>query len=134
MANALSMGQKDLIVIPMTEDSPEVKMDSKNWTIKIFGPSFPEDPVEFYGQILKWLDINQTRFDKIVIEFDYSILSSASNKMVFELFLKFEELINKGKEIVVKWYYDSNDEDMFDEGKSFKNSMKVPVELIEKQD
>jgi hypothetical protein len=128
------MADKDVIVIPMTEDSPEVRLDQKNWTIRIFGPSFPEDPVEFYSQILKWIDINQNRFDKIVVEFDYSILSSASNKMVFELFIKFEELIQKGKEVIVKWYYDKYDEDMYDEGRSFKNSMKVPVELIEKND
>ncbi len=128
------MAERDVLIIPMTDDSPEVRLDSKNWKITISGPSFPEDPVEFYSQILKWINNNQNKFDKIIVEFDYSILSSSSNKMVFELFIKFEELISKGKEVVVKWYYDKFDDDMLDEGRGFKNSMKVPIELIEKDE
>lgn len=128
------MADKDILVIPMTEDSPEVRFDLKKNTIRIFGPSFPENPIEFYGQILKWIELNENTLKNLTIEFDYSILSSASNKMVFELFIKFEQLINKGIDVKVKWYYSSYDEDMYDEGKNFKNSMKVPVELIEKDD
>ncbi len=128
------MADKDTLVIPMTEDSPEVRFDLKKGLIRIFGPSFPENPIEFYGQILKWIELNESMLKKLTIEFDYSILSSASNKMVFELFIKFEQLLNKGIDVQVKWYYSSYDEDMFDEGKNFKNSMKVPVELIEKDD
>ena len=128
------MADKDILVIPMTDDSPEVRLDLKNNTIRIFGPSFPENPIEFYGQILKWIELNENALKNLTIEFDYSILSSASNKMVFELFIKFEQLINKGIDVKVKWYYSSYDEDMYDEGKNFKNSMKVPVELIEKDD
>jgi len=128
------MSKKDVLIIPMTDDSPEVRLDSNDWTIKIYGPSYPEDPVEFYSQIIKWIDINFNNFDKLTVEFDFTILSSASNKMVYEIFLKLEELLNKGKKVNVKWYYSSFDEDMLDEGKSFKNSMNVPVEIIEKKD
>ncbi len=126
------MADKDILVIPMTDDSPEVRLDRNKSVIKIFGPSFPENPIEFYNQILKWIELNENSMKDLTVEFDYSILSSASNKMVFELFIKFEQLINKGINVKVKWYYSSYDEDMYDEGKNFKNAMKVPVELIEK--
>ncbi len=124
---------KDIVVIPMTDDSPEITFDKKNWVIKISGPSFPEDSVEFYRQILDWIDNHENLFTQLTIEFDYSILSSASNKMVFEIFIKLEKLIEKGKRVLVRWYYYDYDEDMRDEGKSFKASMNVPVELIQKQ-
>ncbi len=126
------MVDKDILVIPMTDDSPEVRLDRNKSVIKIFGPSFPENPIEFYNQILKWIELNENSMKDLTVEFDYSILSSTSNKMVFELFIKFEQLINKGINVKVKWYYSSYDEDMYDEGKNFKNAMKVPVELIEK--
>ncbi len=128
------MAEKEFLIIPMTDDSPEVRFDLKKGLIRIFGPSFPENPIEFYGQILKWLELNENSLKKLTIEFDYSILSSASNKMVFELFIKFENLINKGIDVRVKWYYSEYDEDMYDEGKNFKFSMKVPLELIKKEE
>ncbi len=126
------MAEKEFFTIPMTDDSPQVIFDDENWTITISGPSFPEDPVEFYSQVIKWIENNEPHFSKITIIFDYTILSSASNKMVFEIFLKLEELISKGKEVEVHWYYEKYDEDMMDEGNSFLTSMKVPVKLIEK--
>ena len=128
------MVEKDFVVIPMTEDSPEIRFDLKNENIKILGPSFPENPIDFYGQILKWIESNESYFKNLTIEFDYSILSSASNKMVFELFIKLEQLLKKGINVKVKWFYSSYDEDMYEEGKSFKYSMKIPVELIEKEE
>jgi len=128
------MVEKDFVVIPMTEDSPEIRFDLKNENIKILGPSFPENPIDFYGQILRWIESNENYFKNLTIEFDYYILSSASNKMVFELFIKLEELLNKGINVKVKWFYSSYDEDMYEEGKSFKYSMKIPVELIEKEE
>ena len=126
------MAEKGFYTIPMTDDSPEVTFDDENWIIKISGPSFPEDPVVFYNQIIHWIDSNERRFSKITLIFDYTILSSSSNKMVFEIFLKLEELIAKGKEVEVQWYYEKYDEDMMDEGRGFLTSMKVPVKLIEK--
>lgn len=128
------MAKKEFFVIPMTEDSPEIRFDLKNENIKILGPSFPENPIDFYGQILKWIESNENYFKNLTIEFDYSILSSASNKMVFELFIKLEQLLKKGINVKVKWFYSSYDEDMYEEGKSFKYSMKIPVELIEKEE
>ena len=129
----MSKVNKKFIIEP-TEDSPHVILDVKKNLIKITGSSFPEDAVDFYAPIIRWLVDNEENFsDKILCEFEYTILSSASNKMVFEILLKFEEFIKNGNKILVKWYYSSFDEDMFDEGKGFKDSMKVPFELIEKE-
>jgi len=114
------------------EDSPGILMDLDKKQIIIEGPSFPEDAVEVYRPILKWLGDNETAIDSLECLFDYTILSSASNKMVFEILVRLEDLFLKKKNIVVKWYYSSFDEDMLDEGKGFKENLKVPFEIIEK--
>lgn len=114
------------------EDSPGVLMDLDKKQIIIEGPSFPEDAVEIYKPVLKWLSENEESLDKVNCIFDYTILSSASNKMVFEILVKLENMKQSGKDVSVKWFYSSYDEDMLDEGKGFKDNLDIPFEIIEK--
>ena len=123
-----------VIKIEPTEDSPEITLDLVNCKLIFKGSSFPEDAVDFYSPVIKWIIENESNFAKDVIcKFDFTILSSASNKMVFEVLLKLEALHKSGKNVLINWYYSSFDEDMFDEGKGFKDSMILPFEIIEKQ-
>lgn len=119
-------------IIEETEDSPAILMDLDSKKLIFEGPSFPEDAVELYKPVINWIGDNSNLLDKLECIFDYSILSSASNKMVFEVLIKLEDMIKSGKNVSVKWYYASYDEDMHDEGKGFKDNLKVPFELIEK--
>jgi len=118
--------------IEETEDSPGILLDLDKQQIIVEGPSFPEDAVEIYKPVVKWLSDNSKLFSKLEIIFDYTILSSASNKMVFEILVRLEEMNARGTDILVKWFYSSYDEDMLDEGSGFKDNLKVPFEIIEK--
>lgn len=120
-------------IIEETDDSPAVLMDLDTNKLIFEGPSFPEDAVDIYKPVINWLTDNFDKIDKLNCIFDYSILSSASNKMVFEVLIKLEKMVKEGKEISVKWFYESYDEDMHDEGKGFKDNLKIPFELIEKE-
>lgn len=122
-----------IVTIEPSEDTPTIIMDPGKPEIVIKGSSFPEDAIQFYTPVIEWINENEKLFTKtLVCEFSYSILSSASNKMVFEILLKLEKLKEKGKEIHVKWMYSGYDEDMYDEGRGFKESMNLKFDLIEK--
>jgi len=122
-----------VVTIEQSEDSPNVILNPNKPEIILKGSSFPEDAVEFYSPVINWLNENENNFNNtLVCEFNYSILSSASNKMVFEILLKLEKLKEKGKDIYVKWFYSGYDEDMYDEGRGFKDSMNLRFDLIEK--
>jgi len=130
MKNDLNTG---IITIEPSEDTPTIILDINKPEIILKGSSFPEDAVEFYAPVIKWLNDNEADFvNTLTCEFNYSILSSASNKMVFEILLKLEKLKEKGKDVYVKWMYSGYDEDMYDEGRGFKDSMNLKFDLIEK--
>jgi len=122
-----------VITIEPSEDTPTIILDPNKPEIILRGSSFPEDAIQFYAPVINWLNDNEEIFNKtIVCEFNYSILSSASNKMVFEILLKLEKLKEKGKDVHVKWMYAGYDEDMYDEGRGSKESMNLKFDLIEK--
>jgi len=121
-----------IIKIDETEDSPEIILDGENYLLKISGPSFPEDAFGMFQPIMRWVDSIKEKAVKLTCEFDFSILSSASNKLLFEVLLKLEDMYQNGKDVAIFWYHDDFDEDMQEEGESFAQSIHVPFKFIAK--
>ena len=42
--------------IEATKYTPEIKLDVENFTISIWGKSYPENTFEFYKPLLGWID------------------------------------------------------------------------------
>lgn len=124
------MSDSNRIIIEETEDSPEIILDMENGLLKISGPSFPEDAYETFQPILRWIDAVSDSLMKLTCEFEFSILSSASNKLLFEILLKLEDMYQNNKDVVIFWYHDDFDEDMQEEGESFAQAVHVPFKFI----
>ncbi len=120
----------NIVIIKETEDSPKIILDKENFIIKLIGPSFPEDAYETYQPVMRWLTEMKDEIVKLTCEFEFTILSSASNKLLFEILLKLEDLYQDGKDIAIFWYHDDFDEDMQEEGESFAQSVHVPFKFI----
>lgn len=120
------------MVIEVTEDTPEIIFKEDDSLLSVKGPSFPENAIEFYSPVIERTENIKINSQPIVCEFDFSILSSASNKMIYEILMALERKFKQGKPISIKWYYESFDEDMYDEGLGIQESLAIPFEIIEK--
>ncbi len=121
------------LTIEASDDTPAIIIDGDKRFVRFEGPSFPENAVEFYTPIIeKLLTLIPTWKGEIKIEFEFSILSSASNKVVYELLVRLEKLHAEGSDIHIDWIYETYDEDMFDEGSGYKDCLSIPIELIER--
>jgi len=119
-------------IIHATEDTPEIVFDSDNDIYKISKISVPEDAYEFYLPVIQWVKrFSETPVGaRVVVEFDLEYVNSASAKQLIQLLLALEDL-NKVTSVLVKWYYESIDEDMQLLGKRFKNLADLEFEFIE---
>ncbi len=122
----------DITIIEETEDSPKIILDKEKYLLKLSGPSFPEDAYETYQPVMRWLSSIADEIVQLTCEFEFTILSSASNKLLFEILLKLEEMYQNGKDVAIFWYHDDFDEDMQEEGESFSQSIHVPFKFIAK--
>ena len=118
------------IIIEETEDSPEIILDIEEQLLKISGPSFPEDAYETFQPALRWIDAVSETLMKLTCEFEFTILSSASNKLLFEILLKLEDMYQNGKDVIIFWLHDDFDEDMQEEGESFAQAVHIPFKFI----
>jgi hypothetical protein len=121
----------DSIKISATENSPNVILDAENGIFEISGKSLPEDVNAFYDPVLEWLDkYEKTPLPKTVFVFKLDYLNTASSKSLFAIFLKLEKMHSEGKQVLIKWYYADDDEDMKDVGEEYADIIKVPFEHI----
>jgi len=114
-----------------THQIPNITLDKKNNKFEFSGPSLPEDAIEFYAPIHKWINSyidNPNEATEVVFKIDY--YNTASSKMIFEILKKFDHLHGQGSKVTIQWYYSEDDEDMEEAGEDFSSIVSVPFELI----
>jgi len=121
----------EAIKIKGTEDTPNVVLDAAENVMEISGRSLPEDVSSFYGPILNWLvDYIKSPNPKTVFNFKLVYFNTASSKLILDILMKLEDLHKKGNEVLVKWYFPEDDEDMQEAGNEYADIVEIPFEQI----
>lgn len=117
--------------IKATNDTPRVIFDPENEIFEISGRSLPEDVVSFYQPVLDWLDEYSVHPDKETeFVFRYIYFNTATSKLVQDIIFKLESIYLSGESVKILWYFERDDEDMYDMGVEFKENVNIPFEII----
>lgn len=121
----------EVIKIMGTDDTPNVILDAENDIFEISGRSLPEDVTAFYEPILNWLDeYSESANEKTVFSFKLVYFNTASSKLILDILMKLEEMYEDGKDVLVKWHYPEDDEDMEEAGEEYADIVDVPFEQV----
>jgi len=121
----------DAIKIMGTDDTPTVTLDAAKEQFEISGRSLPEDVTAFYAPLLSWLDeYAGSPNAKTVFVFKLVYFNTASSKLLLDMLMKLEEIQSSGHEVLVKWCYPEDDEDMKDAGEEYADIVDVPFEQL----
>jgi len=117
--------------IEQTDDSPQVILDPENNLFEISGKSLPEDVIDFYEPLLDWLNLYRKEPNpKTAFNIKLIYFNTASSKLIMDILLIFEELIEEGRDIVIRWHSHTSDEDMQEAGKEYEEMIDVPFEHL----
>lgn len=121
----------ETIKIKGTDDTPHVILDADNGIFEISGRSLPEDVAAFYEPILDWLDrYAETPNEKTVFDFKLEYFNTASSKLLLDILLKLEDMVEDGKDVLVKWHFPDDDEDMEEAGEEYADIVDIPFEQV----
>lgn len=121
----------ETIKIMGTDDTPTVILDAENDIFEISGRSLPEDVTAFYDPILNWLDEYAANANpKTIFTFKLVYFNTASSKLLLDILMKFEEMRENGLDVLIKWYYPEDDEDMQEAGEEYADIVDVPFEQV----
>ena len=127
------------LVIEPTFNSPSVILDPEASQFDFSGESRPENVRKFYLPILEWLDSyakeqsdksSSARASSLQVQFNFEYFNSTSAKYILDIFKALNVLNDLGMEILVKWLYEEDDEDMLEVGEEMSRMSKLDFEYV----
>ncbi len=120
------------IYLKKTFNSPEVEFVAATGEFNIEGRSIPEDPGEFFDKLINWMnDYFLNPREETVMNIKLEYINSGSSKYMLELLRILKVNHEKGRKILVKWYYEEGDESIEELGQHYEQTMQIPFEIIE---
>ncbi len=121
----------EVIKLKGTDDTPAIILDKENGIFEISGRSLPEDVTTFFEPVLNWLDDYQEEAnDQTVFAFKLVYFNTASSKLILDILMKLEEMHENGKEVLIKWFFPDDDEDMEEAGEEYADIVDIPFEQV----
>jgi hypothetical protein len=116
-------------IISEGKNTPTVKFTAQSCTLAISGKSYPENARKFYDDIYKQLDLTGVKEFTVVMDFDY--VSSSSVICVLEVLKKLKTNFSSTT-FVVRFFYESGDDDMLAVGENYEKITGLKFEYLVK--
>lgn len=118
--------------IESSQNSPDVLIDGKDGIMEISGNSTFQRPHDFYRQVARWVNAFYKDAESIqTVNVKFSQLDEASARWMMFLLKEVEKIsLDRKYSPVVNWYYSGSDEKIRVTGENYKNSVKLPFNLI----
>ena len=118
------------MIIAATDETPGVILEASKNEFEFSGRSLPEDVTSFYNPILDWFDRYSLEPNpKTDVTFKLDYFNTASSKLVLDILMKLEEVMEDGHTVNVNWFYREDDEDMQEAGEEYSDIVEIPFNL-----
>jgi len=125
----------ETIIREETLKTPYVKFDGEKGLVEIKGRSIPENSIEFYKPLIDWLDkFADQPAGRTSVNVKLEYFNTSSSKCILDIFRKLELMHKKGDEVEINWYYEEDDEDMFEAGEDYQSIINIPFKMIEMEE
>lgn len=117
----------ETLCIEGTKSTPEILFDHSTGVLSMSGESYPENSFEFFRPILSWISrFTVVHNGPITLKVHLSYLNTGSTKCMMDIFDLLEESFLKGKEVMVHWYCDQENERALETAEEFEEEVTLP--------
>lgn len=121
----------EALFVEGTNKTPTIICDDEKGLIEIKGRSSPENSTMFFKSLMDWIEQYVTQpAEKSIINVRLEHFNTSSSKCFLDMFKKLEAITNSSNEIVINWYYETDDEDMLEAGETYESMTKIPFNMI----
>ena len=123
------------LVIQATDYTPDVSFNLKENKFEIQGVSRPENVLGFYKEIFDWISSHEAEIVEndapMILEFKLTYFNTTSAKYLSQLLLKFNKIMEQGKQLVVNWYYQEGDDKTLEDGEDLAFSCDMDINFLQ---
>ena len=124
----------EIIHILPTTNTPEF-IFNPDGSIIIRGRGFYNDKSEISDKIINWIEAylkKPAEVTKVTLAFEY--LNSFSTTILVSILRNLKRVVLHSKRLEVQWYYEEDDEDIFERGQFISETFEIPIEFITTDD
>ena len=113
-----------------TDKTPEFMFNAEG-TLSIKGRAMALNRTAPSDKLLDCIDRylkNPARTTTVTIALEY--LNSFGTQIIVAIIRKLSGVVQQGKILVVKWYYDAEDDDILERGHHISETFDIPIEFI----
>jgi hypothetical protein len=117
-----------------TNKTPEILLNPKG-IIKIKGRLIDESRTKIPEQIGDWLEaylLNPADLTEVTVALEF--LNSFNTIILTSILKKISLVIQQGKRLVIHWYYEEDDTDIFERGEYISSTINYPIEFSVTED
>ncbi len=114
-----------------TRNTPLIDLNLSEGKIKLSGRSSPENSVNFYAPLLNALRSDEVAATSLAVDVSLEYFNTSSSKCLFDIFKQLKRMERIGKELVINWYYEASDDDMFEAGEDYSDILDLEFNFIE---
>ena len=111
--------------------TPSVNFNAKTGICELSGESFLEDTVEFYDNLIEWLETYTEEIKKpiaFIIKLTY--FNTSTSRCLLDLLNVIKDYEEADGDVVVNWHYDENDTDMEEDIEDYIIDTGLKINLI----
>lgn len=110
--------------------TPTIDFNPEAGVLELKGRSIPENSIEFFQPLNDWVDnYGKTPCDNTVVHVRLEYFNTSSSKCILDFFKKLEKV--GSTEVIVNWYFETDDEDMEEAGEDYDAIVGLPFKIIE---
>lgn len=131
----LSESTMEKIFIEPSRVTPLINFDPDEGILEMRGRSSPENAIQFYQKIIQNLDLYAVSDQgDFTANFAFEYFNTSSSKCLFDVFKRLVRIKDSGKDLVVNWFYEEDDEDMMEAGEDYSDLLDLEFNFIEIED
>jgi len=108
---------------------PGIYYDPDNTLLTMEGRSIPENPELIYMPLKEWIEKYFVDSDTLNIKIVLEYINSGSSKHLLDILRILRNYYRQGKNLMITWLYEEDDESIFELGEHFRDTSGLPMEI-----
>jgi len=114
----------------MLNEFPSISIEYPK--IRIWGNAVPEDASICWYPFIKNMESIAMDWDELTIDFEFNYYNTGTIHYLSRIFKILEAMATRA-DVIVNWYFLSNDSDMQEIGIDFQETMKLNIRIFERK-
>ena len=97
--------------------------------LELVGRSIPENPELIYCRLEEWITLHFEKNNELNVNIQLEYINSGSSKYLYEILKRLTGYGRSGKLVILRWFYEEDDEAMLELGQHYRDTAGIPLEI-----